>query len=97
MLFILSSCSLIIIYICFFQAEVCHILFLVSVDYTDSAEIAGTPPEGCTELPSCPVCLGGSQFYLLFSGAAEILGFSTPVPYAYIIFVSYVREVGCGH
>ncbi|KAK9947529.1 hypothetical protein M0R45_003149 [Rubus argutus] len=39
------------------EAEVCHILFLVSVDYTDSAEIAGTPPEGCTELPSCPVCL----------------------------------------
>ncbi|KAL6274856.1 hypothetical protein ACE6H2_025548 [Prunus campanulata] len=38
-------------------AEVCHILFLLSVDYTDSDEIAGTPPEGCTELPTCPVCL----------------------------------------
>ncbi|XP_061991915.1 BRAP2 RING ZnF UBP domain-containing protein 1 [Rosa rugosa] len=39
------------------EAEVCHILFLASVDYTDSAEIAGTPPDLCTELPSCPVCL----------------------------------------
>lgn len=39
------------------EAEVCHILFLLSVDYTDSDEIAGTPPEGCTELPTCPVCL----------------------------------------
>ncbi|XP_004287288.1 PREDICTED: BRCA1-associated protein [Fragaria vesca subsp. vesca] len=40
------------------EAEVCHILFLTSVDYTDSAQIAGTPPEEkCTELPSCPVCL----------------------------------------
>ncbi|BBH04622.1 zinc finger ubiquitin-hydrolase domain-containing protein [Prunus dulcis] len=39
------------------EAEVCHLLFLLSVDYTDSDEIAGTPPEGCTELPTCPVCL----------------------------------------
>ncbi|XP_050369615.1 BRAP2 RING ZnF UBP domain-containing protein 1 [Argentina anserina] len=39
------------------EAEVCHILFLDSVDYTESAQIAGTPPDECTELPSCPVCL----------------------------------------
>ncbi|PON63186.1 43kDa postsynaptic protein [Parasponia andersonii] len=39
------------------EAEVCHFLFLLSVDYTESAEIAGTPPHGCTELPTCPVCL----------------------------------------
>uniref|UniRef100_A0A2N9GQ02 UBP-type domain-containing protein n=1 Tax=Fagus sylvatica TaxID=28930 RepID=A0A2N9GQ02_FAGSY len=40
------------------EAEVCHILFMMSVEYTESAEIAGTPPAGCTELPTCPVCLG---------------------------------------
>ncbi|KAF3453730.1 hypothetical protein FNV43_RR04171 [Rhamnella rubrinervis] len=39
------------------EAEVCHILFLLSVEYTESAELAGTPPDGCTELPTCPVCL----------------------------------------
>ncbi|BBH08508.1 zinc finger ubiquitin-hydrolase domain-containing protein [Prunus dulcis] len=41
------------------EAELCHILFLLSVDYTDSDEIAVTPPEGCIELPTCPVCLEG--------------------------------------
>ncbi|CAK9170946.1 unnamed protein product [Ilex paraguariensis] len=40
-----------------FEAEVCHIYFTQSVEYTDSAEIAGTPPPGFTELPTCPVCL----------------------------------------
>ncbi|KAF5459182.1 hypothetical protein F2P56_023160 [Juglans regia] len=39
------------------EAEVCHLLFMMSVEYTESAEIAGTPPPGCTELPTCPVCL----------------------------------------
>ncbi|KAF8393180.1 hypothetical protein HHK36_021421 [Tetracentron sinense] len=39
------------------EAEVCHILFTVSVEYTEFAEIAGTPPMGFTELPTCPVCL----------------------------------------
>ncbi|XP_022946244.1 BRCA1-associated protein [Cucurbita moschata] len=39
------------------EAEVCHILFLMSVEYTESAEVAGSPPDGCTELPTCPVCL----------------------------------------
>ncbi|XP_059432422.1 BRAP2 RING ZnF UBP domain-containing protein 1 isoform X1 [Corylus avellana] len=39
------------------EAEVCHILFMMSVEYTELAEIAGTPPAGCTELPTCPVCL----------------------------------------
>ncbi|XP_039166209.1 BRAP2 RING ZnF UBP domain-containing protein 1-like isoform X2 [Eucalyptus grandis] len=39
------------------EAEVCHILFLHEVDYTESADVASTPPSGFTELPSCPVCL----------------------------------------
>ncbi|XP_048227613.1 BRAP2 RING ZnF UBP domain-containing protein 1 isoform X2 [Ricinus communis] len=38
------------------QAEVCHILF-VSLEYTEVAEIASTPPVGFTELPTCPICL----------------------------------------
>ncbi|XP_048133010.1 BRAP2 RING ZnF UBP domain-containing protein 1 isoform X3 [Rhodamnia argentea] len=39
------------------EAEVCHILFMHEVDYTESADVASTPPSGFTELPSCPVCL----------------------------------------
>ncbi|CAN0918263.1 BRAP2 RING ZnF UBP domain-containing protein 1 [Linum grandiflorum] len=39
------------------EAEVCHILFVLSVDYTESAEDATTPPTGFTELPTCPICL----------------------------------------
>ncbi|KAK3436698.1 hypothetical protein EUGRSUZ_C01302 [Eucalyptus grandis] len=39
------------------EAEVCHILYLHEVDYTESADVASTPPSGFTELPSCPVCL----------------------------------------
>ncbi|XP_062149271.1 BRAP2 RING ZnF UBP domain-containing protein 1-like isoform X3 [Alnus glutinosa] len=39
------------------EAEVCHIMFMMSVEYTESVEIARTPPAGCTELPTCPVCL----------------------------------------
>ncbi|GLT86171.1 hypothetical protein SLE2022_043280 [Rubroshorea leprosula] len=39
------------------EAEVCHILFMLSVEYTESAEIASTPPTGFTELPTCPICL----------------------------------------
>nr|DAD27208.1 TPA_asm: hypothetical protein HUJ06_028676 [Nelumbo nucifera] len=39
------------------EAEVCHILFTISVEYTELAEIAGMPPVGFTELPTCPVCL----------------------------------------
>ncbi|CAI0389260.1 unnamed protein product [Linum tenue] len=39
------------------EAEVCHILFLLSVDYTDSAEVASTPPAGFAALPTCPICL----------------------------------------
>ncbi|KAK3436803.1 hypothetical protein EUGRSUZ_C01410 [Eucalyptus grandis] len=38
------------------EAEVCHILFLHEVDYTESADVASTPPSGFTELSSCPVC-----------------------------------------
>lgn len=33
----------------------------MSVEYTESAEVAGSPPDGCTELPTCPVCLGESS------------------------------------
>lgn len=40
------------------QAEVCHILYVLSVDYTEEADIASTPPTGFTELPTCPICLG---------------------------------------
>ncbi|KAM1809205.1 hypothetical protein ACFX11_026415 [Malus domestica] len=39
------------------EAELCHILFLQSVDYTESEEIAGIPEKEFTELPTCPVCL----------------------------------------
>ncbi|CAN1216951.1 BRAP2 RING ZnF UBP domain-containing protein 1 [Linum perenne] len=39
------------------EAEVCHILFVLSVDYTESAQDASTPPTGFTELPTCPICL----------------------------------------
>ncbi|CAN4103715.1 unnamed protein product [Withania somnifera] len=39
------------------EAEVCHIYFIQSVEYAESADIASTPPVGYTELPTCPVCL----------------------------------------
>eukprot|EP00245_Coleochaete_scutata_P017892 TRINITY_DN901_c1_g2_i1.p1 TRINITY_DN901_c1_g2~~TRINITY_DN901_c1_g2_i1.p1 ORF type:complete len:528 (-),score=122.06 TRINITY_DN901_c1_g2_i1:33-1511(-) len=39
------------------EPEVCHAVFVVDVEYTDSGENAATPPSGLTELPSCPVCL----------------------------------------
>ncbi|KAJ0089962.1 hypothetical protein Patl1_13059 [Pistacia atlantica] len=39
------------------EAEVCHMLYMLSVEYTEFAEIASTPPLGFTELPSCPICL----------------------------------------
>ncbi|XP_059635127.1 BRAP2 RING ZnF UBP domain-containing protein 1 [Cornus florida] len=39
------------------EAEVCHIFFTHSVEYTEFGEIASTPPPGFTELPTCPVCL----------------------------------------
>ncbi|KAF3669404.1 putative topless-related protein 4-like [Capsicum annuum] len=38
------------------EAEVCHIYFIQSVEYAESAYIASTPPVGYTELPTCPVC-----------------------------------------
>ncbi|KAJ1432079.1 BRCA1-associated 2 [Sesbania bispinosa] len=40
------------------EAELCHILFLLSVEYSEYAEVAGTPSAGYTEIPTCPVCLG---------------------------------------
>ncbi|EOY31123.1 Brca1-associated protein, putative [Theobroma cacao] len=39
------------------EAELCHILFTHSVEYTESGDIASTPPVGFTELPTCPICL----------------------------------------
>ncbi|KAJ0986497.1 hypothetical protein J5N97_004853 [Dioscorea zingiberensis] len=39
------------------EPEVCHILFLDSVEFTEFTEIASTPPIGFSELPTCPVCL----------------------------------------
>ncbi|XP_062185453.1 BRAP2 RING ZnF UBP domain-containing protein 1-like isoform X1 [Phragmites australis] len=39
------------------EGEVCHVLFIFSVQYTPSTEIATTPPIGSTELPTCPVCI----------------------------------------
>lgn len=39
------------------EAELCHILFTQSVEYTELGEIASTPPVGFTELPTCPICL----------------------------------------
>ncbi|GAB2289193.1 hypothetical protein Dimus_023496 [Dionaea muscipula] len=39
------------------EVELCHILFLLSVEYTEFAEVASSPPVGYSELPTCPVCL----------------------------------------
>ncbi|WMV36678.1 hypothetical protein MTR67_030063 [Solanum verrucosum] len=39
------------------EVEVCHIYFIQSVVYEESAYITSTPPVGYTELPTCPVCL----------------------------------------
>uniref|UniRef100_A0A0D9WAC2 RING-type domain-containing protein n=1 Tax=Leersia perrieri TaxID=77586 RepID=A0A0D9WAC2_9ORYZ len=39
------------------EVEVCHVLFIVAVQYTPSTELAVTPPVGSTELPTCPVCI----------------------------------------
>ncbi|KAK4369933.1 hypothetical protein RND71_009408 [Anisodus tanguticus] len=39
------------------EVEVCHIYFIKSVEFAESAYIASTPPVGYTELPTCPVCL----------------------------------------
>ncbi|CAA7407565.1 unnamed protein product [Spirodela intermedia] len=39
------------------EAEVCHILFISSVEFTESTDLAASPPVGFTELPACPVCL----------------------------------------
>ncbi|KAL3532308.1 hypothetical protein ACH5RR_005829 [Cinchona calisaya] len=39
------------------EAEVCHLYFTQSVEYTEVGEIASDPPPGFTELPTCPICL----------------------------------------
>lgn len=42
----------------FIQVEICHILFVLSVEFTELGEIASTSPSGYVELPTCPICLG---------------------------------------
>lgn len=42
----------------------------MSVEYTESAEVAGSPTDGCTELPTCPVCLGESSVSVPLSACA---------------------------
>lgn len=37
--------------------DVCHLMFVSSVEFTDAPQIASIPPKGSTELPTCPVCL----------------------------------------
>lgn len=39
------------------EVEICHILFVLSAEFTEFAEIASTPPHGFAELPTCPICL----------------------------------------
>ncbi|KFK25756.1 hypothetical protein AALP_AA8G155400 [Arabis alpina] len=39
------------------EAEVCHILYVLSVEHTEIDELAASPPAGFTELPTCPICL----------------------------------------
>uniref|UniRef100_A0A1J3HBD2 BRCA1-associated protein n=1 Tax=Noccaea caerulescens TaxID=107243 RepID=A0A1J3HBD2_NOCCA len=39
------------------EAEVCHILYVLSVEDTEFDELAASPPAGFTELPTCPICL----------------------------------------
>ncbi|XP_057537540.1 BRAP2 RING ZnF UBP domain-containing protein 1 [Amaranthus tricolor] len=39
------------------EVEICHILFVLSLEFTKLAEIASTRPPGYTELPTCPICL----------------------------------------
>ncbi|XP_010541914.1 PREDICTED: BRCA1-associated protein [Tarenaya hassleriana] len=39
------------------EAEICHLLYVISVEYTEFDELAGCPPTGFTELPTCPICL----------------------------------------
>lgn len=39
------------------EVEICHILFVLSMEFTELAEIASTPPSGYVELPTCPICL----------------------------------------
>lgn len=39
------------------EVEICHILFVLSVEFTELGEIASTPPPGYAELPTCPICL----------------------------------------
>lgn len=39
------------------EVELCHILYVLSAEFTEFAEIASTPPPGYAELPTCPICL----------------------------------------
>ncbi|KNA16979.1 hypothetical protein SOVF_084540 [Spinacia oleracea] len=39
------------------EVEICHILFVLSVEFTELGEIASTSPSDYVELPTCPICL----------------------------------------
>lgn len=39
------------------EVEICHVLFLLAAEFTESEEIASMPPIGYAELPTCPICL----------------------------------------
>ncbi|KAJ0231313.1 hypothetical protein HA466_0299780 [Hirschfeldia incana] len=39
------------------EAEVCHILYVLTVEHTEFDELAASSPVGFTELPTCPICL----------------------------------------
>ena len=77
----------------------CHILFLQSVEYSEYAEVAGTPPPGCTEIPTCPVCLGEFRdFFFFFFFMCFLFVPGNDVRNWLWVYVSYfyfnAREVG---
>ncbi|XP_021749822.1 BRCA1-associated protein-like isoform X1 [Chenopodium quinoa] len=39
------------------EVEICHILFVLSIEFTEFGEIASTSPSDYVELPTCPICL----------------------------------------
>lgn len=63
-------------------------LFMLSVEYTEFAEIASTPPLGFTELPTCPICLGGSLYYFFFPFN---LGFWIKIIFHFIFLFMFMR------
>lgn len=79
--------------VCIFQTEVCHLLPMHSVLYTDDDKSAGLPPEGHTELPTCPVCLGFS-LALSLCLSSPILLFSVSFLYASKLGIGLVTFFG---